>query len=85
MAELTERDRLTVAQTRAAVSKLSLCQVTKANDWHAYIEADDPPRMGLSFLDTPWIVVWGCDSSGAMTLGLVLDRRDLIEHSCQIV
>ena len=37
----------TAAQTRAAVSKLSLCQVPKTNDWHACIEVDNPPRMGL--------------------------------------
>lgn len=50
---------LTAAQTRAAVSKLSLCQVPKTNDWHACIEVDNPPRMGLGAIDRPRVVVRG--------------------------
>src|SRR5579859_2399509 len=38
---------LTAAQTREVVSKLSLCQAPKTNDWHACIDVDTPPRMGL--------------------------------------
>jgi hypothetical protein len=44
---------LTADQTREAVSKLSLCQVTKTYDWHACIEVDTAPRMGLSSVDKP--------------------------------
>lgn len=50
---------LTEAQTREAVSKLSLCQVAKTADWHACIEVDSPPRMGLGSADRPRIVVRG--------------------------
>ena len=50
---------LTSAQTREAVSKMSLCQVPKTNDWHACIEVDSPPRMGLGSVDKPRIVVRG--------------------------
>jgi hypothetical protein len=50
---------LTAAQTREAVSKLSLCQTPKTNDWHACIEVDNPPRMGLGSLDKPRAVVRG--------------------------
>jgi hypothetical protein len=50
---------LTAAQTRAAVSKLSLCQVPKTNDWHACIEVDNPPRIGLGAVDRPRIVIRG--------------------------
>jgi hypothetical protein len=50
---------LTAAQTREAVSKLSLCQVPKTNDWHACIEVDNPPRLGLGSIDKPRVVVRG--------------------------
>jgi hypothetical protein len=50
---------LTAAQTRAAVSKLSLCQTPKTNDWHACVEVDNPPRMGLGAVDKPRAVVRG--------------------------
>jgi len=50
---------LTAAQTREAVSRLSLCQVPKTNDWHACIEVDNPPHMGLGSLDKPRAVVRG--------------------------
>lgn len=50
---------LTAAQTREAVSKLSLCQVAKTADWHACIEVDSPPRMGLGATDRPRMVVRG--------------------------
>jgi hypothetical protein len=50
---------LTAAQTRAAVSKLSSCQVPKTSDWHACIEVDNPPRMGLGAVDKPRIVIRG--------------------------
>jgi hypothetical protein len=50
---------LTAAQTREAVSKLSLCQVPKTNDWHACIEVDTPPRLGLGSIDKPRVVVRG--------------------------
>jgi len=50
---------LTAAQTREAVSKLSLCQVPKTNDWHVCIEVDNPPRMGLGSLDKPRVVIRG--------------------------
>jgi len=50
---------LTAAQTREAVSKLSLCQVPKTNDWHACIEVDNPPRVGLGSVDKPRVVVRG--------------------------
>lgn len=44
---------LTTEQTREAVSKLSLCQLTRTYDWHPCIEVDIPPRMGLSTVDKP--------------------------------
>jgi len=50
---------LTAAQTRAAISKLSVCQVSKTNDWHTCIEVDSPPRMGLGAVDRPRVVVRG--------------------------
>ena len=50
---------LTAAQTREAVSKMSLCQVPKTNDWHACIEVDNPPRVGLGSVDKPRVVVRG--------------------------
>lgn len=50
---------LTAAQTRAAVSKISLCQVPKTNDWHACIEVDNPPRMGFGAVDKPRVVIRG--------------------------
>jgi hypothetical protein len=50
---------LTQAQTREAISKLSLCQAAKTADWHACIEVDSPPRMGLGSADRPRIVVRG--------------------------
>jgi hypothetical protein len=50
---------LTAAQTREAVSKLSLCQAPKTNDWHACFEVDNPPRMGLGSVDKPRVVVRG--------------------------
>ena len=50
---------LTAAQTREAASRLSLCQVPKTNDWHACIEVDNPPRMGLGSVDKPRVVVRG--------------------------
>ena len=50
---------LTSAQTREAVSKLSLCQVPKTNDWHVCIEVDNPPRVGLGSVDKPRVVVRG--------------------------
>jgi hypothetical protein len=50
---------LTATQTRAAVSRLSLCQIPKTNDWHACIEVDSPPRMGLGSVDRPRVVVRG--------------------------
>jgi hypothetical protein len=50
---------LTAAQMREAVSKLSLCQTPKTNDWHACIEVDNPPRVGLGSVDKPRVVVRG--------------------------
>ena len=50
---------LTAAQTREAVSKLSLCQTPKTNDWHACIEVDNPPRIGLGSVDKPRAIVRG--------------------------
>jgi hypothetical protein len=50
---------LTAAQTREAASRLSLCQVPKTNDWHACIEVDNPPRIGLGSVDRPRVVVRG--------------------------
>jgi hypothetical protein len=49
----------TAAQTREASSRLSLCQVPKTNDWHACIEVDNPPRMGLGSVDKPRVVIRG--------------------------
>jgi hypothetical protein len=50
---------LTEAQAREAMSKLSLCQVAKTADWHACIEVDLPPRMGLGAIDRPRMVIRG--------------------------
>jgi hypothetical protein len=50
---------LTGGQTRAAVAKMSLCQVPKTNDWHACIEDDNPPRMGLGSVDKPRVAIRG--------------------------
>jgi hypothetical protein len=50
---------LTEAQAREALSKLSLCQVAKTLDWHACIEVDSPPRMGLGGTDRPRIAIRG--------------------------
>jgi hypothetical protein len=50
---------LTAAQTREVVSKLSLCQVPTTNGWHACVEVDNPPRMGLGAVDKPRVVVRG--------------------------
>jgi hypothetical protein len=50
---------LTAAQTREAVSKMSLCEVPKTNDWHACIEVDNLPRMGLGSVDKPRVVIRG--------------------------
>jgi hypothetical protein len=50
---------LTAAQTREAVSKLSLCQAPKTNDWHACMEVDNPPRMGLGSVEKLRVVVRG--------------------------
>ena len=50
---------LTTAQVREAVSRLSLCQVTKTNDWHACIEVDSPQRVGLGSADRLRVVVRG--------------------------
>lgn len=50
---------LTAAQTRAAASKLSLCQVAQTADWHTCIEVDNPPRVGLGSVDKPRVVVRG--------------------------
>jgi hypothetical protein len=50
---------LTAAQTREVASKLSLCQVPTANGWHACIEVDNPPRMGLGSADRPRMVIRG--------------------------
>ena len=50
---------LTAAQTKEAISKLSLCQAAKTLDWHPCIEVDSPPRMGLGAIDKPRIVVRG--------------------------
>jgi len=50
---------LTAAQTREAVSKLSLCQAPKTSDWHACIEVDNPARMGLGSVDKPRAIVRG--------------------------
>jgi hypothetical protein len=50
---------LTAAQTREVASRLSVCQVAKTNDWHACIEVDNPPRMGLGSVDKPRVVVRG--------------------------
>jgi len=50
---------LTEAQAREAMSKLSLCQAAKTADWHACIEVDSPPRMGLGGADRPRMVIRG--------------------------
>jgi hypothetical protein len=50
---------LTPAQTREAVSRMSLCQAAKTNDWHACIEVDSPPRMGFGSVEKPRVVVRG--------------------------
>ena len=44
---------------REAVSKMSLCQAPRTNDWHACIEVDSPPRVGLGAVDKPRVVVRG--------------------------
>jgi hypothetical protein len=50
---------LSPAQTRDALSKISVCEVAKTADWHACIEVDSPPRMGLGALDKPRVVIRG--------------------------
>jgi hypothetical protein len=50
---------LTAAQTKEAISKLSLCQATKTLDWHPCIDVDSPPRMGFGAVDKPRVVVRG--------------------------
>ncbi len=50
---------LSAAQTREALSKMSVCEVAKTADWHACIEVDSPPRMGLGAVDKPRVVVRG--------------------------
>jgi hypothetical protein len=50
---------LTAAQTKEAISKLSLCQATKTLDWHPCIDVDSPPRMGFGAIDRPRVVVRG--------------------------
>jgi hypothetical protein len=50
---------LSAAQTREALSKMSVCEVAKTADWHACIEVDSPPRMGLGAADKPRVVVRG--------------------------
>lgn len=50
---------LSPAQTREALSKISVCEVAKTTDWHACIEVDSPPRMGLGAVDKPRVVVRG--------------------------
>jgi hypothetical protein len=50
---------LSVAQTREAISKLSVCEVAKTADWHACIEVDSPPPVGLGTVDKPRVVVRG--------------------------
>jgi hypothetical protein len=50
---------LSPAQTRELLSKVSVCEVAKTEDWHACIEVDSPPRMGLGAVDKPRVVVRG--------------------------
>jgi hypothetical protein len=50
---------LTAAQTKEAISKLSLCEVARTADWHPCIDVDAPPRMGLGAVDKPRVVVRG--------------------------
>lgn len=50
---------VTAAQTREVLSKLSICEVAKTTDWHACIEVDNPPRMGLGATDKPRVVIRG--------------------------
>ena len=50
---------LTAAQTREAVSKLSLCQVSKTNDRHACIQVDNRPRVRFGSVDKSRVVVRG--------------------------
>ena len=50
---------LTPAQTQEAISKLSLCQAPKTNDWHVCIEVENPPRLGFGEPDKPRVVVSG--------------------------
>lgn len=51
--------RLSPAQTREALSKMSVCEVAKTTDWHACIEVGSPPRMELGAVDKPRVVVRG--------------------------
>src|SRR6185312_11151898 len=44
---------LSAAKTRELLSKVSVCEVAKTADWHACIEVDSPPRMGLGAVDKP--------------------------------
>jgi hypothetical protein len=50
---------LSPARTRELLSKVSVCEVAKTADWHACIEVDSPPRMGLGAVDKPRVVVRG--------------------------
>jgi len=50
---------LSAAKTREVLSKVSVCEVAKTADWHACIEVDSPPRMGLGAVDKPRVVVRG--------------------------